>query len=123
MKKFFYFLLTGIFGFITDFSVFTILTKHVDIYLARTASFMVAVNVTYYINNYLTFREFRGHYMIYVLGQTKGFLVNFFVFSLLLIIAQELKSKNIIAFIGGSTIALIFNFLYAKYFAFMGEKS
>ncbi|MCP5003995.1 MAG: GtrA family protein [Planctomycetes bacterium] len=112
------FSLSGGVGFISDFTAFLLLQMIFNPHVARLFSFIVAVNITYYLNETLTFHDRKGHIWLYVLGQTKGFIINYMTFEGIYAALKGIPYNIYIAFIAGSMIALGFNYFYAKIFAF-----
>ncbi len=78
---------------------------------------MCAVQLTYFMNKFITFSRSNAIYTAYILGQVKGFLINIFVFS---VVYYFTENQNI-GFFMAAGITLIFNFYYAKYFAFKAK--
>jgi len=80
---------------------------------------LIVVQVTFAIDYRYTFPQGRADYTLYVLGQIKGFLVNFIVFEgCLTILPGYWSMKFTTAFIMGSEFALASNYIFAKSFAF-----
>lgn len=118
MKTLLEFSIAGALGFVTDYVVFLILSQWISIHIAKPISFLLAVNVTYLINKYLAFKDKQARYGWYLFGQTKGFLLNFAIFEVLLIMLVHVEYGHHAAFIVAAAITLIFNFTYARYLAF-----
>ena len=118
MKRFLLFSLSGGVGFISDFTAFLLLQMIINLHIARLFSFILAVNVTYCINELLTFHDRKGYFWLYVLGQSKGFIINYVTFEGTYAALKGIPYSTHIAFIAGSLLALGFNFFYAKIFAF-----
>lgn len=114
MRQFYFFCLAGGSGFICDYFIFVITHEFVNAYLAKPIGFFCAVQLTYFINKLITFADRTPLYLIYILGQIKGFLINFLVFSAVYYYTQN----QYIGFFIAAGITLLFNFYYAKYFAF-----
>ena len=123
MKKFLKFSLSGAIGFIIHGTIFNITISYLNIYLSYSIAFLTAVNVSYLINKNFTFKE-KGinykltHYFLYTLGQTKGFLINYTIFKILIYFSRNDFSNRNIAFIIASIITMIFNYFYAKKIVF-----
>ncbi len=119
MKQFLWFLCVGSAGFIVDLMTFSILTLYLSVHLSRVISFIVAVNLTFALNQKLTFKNQQASYPLYILGQCKGIALNMLTFELTLIIFNsERYITYIAAFITGSVFAMLFNYLFAKKIAF-----
>ncbi len=117
MRQFYFFCLVGGLGFICDYIVFSTVSIFINAYIAKTIGFICAVHLTYFINKSMTFRDHTAIYIVYILGQIKGFLINMLIFGLIYFFT---KKQNIGFFIA-SGLTLIFNFYYAKYFAFKAK--
>ena len=117
MRQFCFFFLVGGLGFICDYVVFLTLNLFLNTYLVKPIGFLCAVQLTYMLNKWLTFPDRKANYVLYILGQTKWFLINILIFS---VVYFYTKNKHISFFIASGT-TLIFNFFYAKYFAFKAK--
>lgn len=117
MRQFYFFCFVGGLGFICDYFIFSTVSIFLNTYVAKPIGFICAVQLTYLINKSMTFRDHTAIYIVYILGQIKGFLINMLIFSL---IYYFTKNQNIGFFIA-SGMTLIFNFYYAKYFAFKAK--
>lgn len=116
-KKFSIFIIAGTIGFFTDFLSFLFfINLGINVNLSRALAFILAVQTTYIINNKYTFSEKKGSKLRYFTGQTIGVVINYSCF----IYFYNYLTPNctIIAFIGGSVIALIYNFSVANLWAF-----
>lgn len=114
MKRLYFFCLAGGCGFIADYFVFTLISSFYGAYLAKFLGFICAVQITYYVNKTFTFFDKEPNYIIYIIGQTKGFIINYIVFSIIYYYTQ----KQQLGFFAAAGITLLFNYYYAKYFAF-----
>ena len=112
MKQFARFLFAGGIGFLADSAIFALLQSLIELHSARVLSFLIAVFVTFQINRRLTFNNRRAVFLKYFIGQFNGFLLNFFVFAIILGCAG--RSHLVFAFVAGTAAALVFNFFYAK---------
>ena len=117
MKQLFYYSLVSSVGFVIDLSVFIVACQWLHIYPSRLLAFLVAVVFTYEINARVTFTQF-GKRWLYVLGQCKGFLINFALFAWVSHLLRDLAYGDYLAFMVGSTAALLFNFFFARKFVF-----
>ncbi len=117
MKQLLYYSLAGAVGFVIDFGAYVVLSQWLHIYPARLCAFLIAVVFTYEINARITFARF-GKRWLYVLGQCKGFLINFALFAWLSHLLFARVYGEYIAFVVGSTVALLFNFFFARRFVF-----
>jgi putative flippase GtrA len=117
LKQFALFVLVGSLGLGADYLAFLAFALWLPVELARVFSFLVAVNVTYTLNRLVTFAGGQARYGWYVFGQAKGFLLNYLVFTLCLLVLADVAGGATLAFLTGSAVALFFNFAYAKYIA------
>ena len=90
---------------------------------ARAVSFPAAVLVTWWLNRSITFRGQDGGGLLASLGRylavsLLGTSVNFGIYSALVLGSQTLAAHPIIPFAIASGIALVFNYLGSKHFAF-----
>ncbi len=121
------FLSVGGVGFIADAGVFQVLVwLGQGPILARVASTVVAVTVTWFLNRRLTFRTSgvsrRGpEYLRYWLVASVGLVINFGVFLLALAIVPLMQEIPILALFAGAGAAVIFNFIGARYWAYRRE--
>jgi putative flippase GtrA len=123
MKTFGSFIVSGTIGFIIHGIVFNIATLELNNNLSYLMAFIISVNITFIINKNLTFKH-KGKniskiYSLYLLGQTKGLLINYFTFYIIInyIIINTAINRNI-AFFCASLITLFFNYFYAKKITF-----
>ena len=117
MGQFYFFCLVGGLGFICDYAIFLTLNLFLNTYFAKIIGFFFFFFLTYALNKWLTFSARKASYSVYILGQTKGFLINILIFSA---VYSYTKSQNI-SFLIASGTTLVFNFYYAKYFAFKAK--
>ncbi len=118
MLRFFQFCLVGLVGFFVDFLFFFISSQVFNPYFSKVIGFLIAVQATFFLNSYLTFKGRSRSYLLYVLGQGKGFIVNFLSFYFILGVFSEFSYGLILSFAAASVIALVFNYVYANYLAF-----
>jgi putative flippase GtrA len=116
MKRFSFYTIAGGIGFLIDYSVFLWLNSYANYHLARIMAFCVAVVATFFINSHLTFRDHRGSFRLYLLGQLKGIGVNMAVYEIIIFFGGAVMKSE--AFFAGSATAFLFNFTYAKYLVF-----
>ncbi len=117
MRQFGLFVMAGLLGIGADYLAFYGLSHLMPAEVARVLSFALAVNVTFTFNRLFTFTDGQARYWWYVFGQTKGFLLNYLVFNLGLLLLANRPGAATLAFLTGSVVALFFNFAYAKYIA------
>ncbi|BFM08413.1 GtrA family protein [Halioxenophilus aromaticivorans] len=117
MKQLLLYSIASSFGFVVDLCAFVLLSQWLHIYPARLFAFLLSVAFTYEINNRITFTG-NGKRWLYVLGQCKGFLINFGLFVWVSQALNELAWGDYIAFAVGCFAALLFNFFFARRFVF-----
>jgi putative flippase GtrA len=118
----------GAIGFLVDASILTVLVTGLGWghYGARAISFATAVTVTWYLNRRWTFAkracsDRRREYSRYFIVQAIGAVINLGVYSLCIELYSPLAAVPIVPLAIGAGIAMIFNFLASRYFAFRGE--
>lgn len=112
------FFIVGLVGFAADASSYFIIRNLLNEHISRLFAFSIAVNITYYFNKRYTFPGKSKRYILYILGQVKGLMINFLVFEMFLYYLALLEWGVQIAFVAGSVAALCFNYLYAKHLVF-----
>ncbi len=121
------FLSVGALGFLLDVSVFqTLFIFGYGAIAARIVSAGAAITLAWYRSRRHVFRTAQTsrsgpEYARYLLVQTAGLAVNFGVFLALLSGVQVLREVPVIALCGGALVAITFNFLGARYWAFRTE--
>jgi putative flippase GtrA len=121
------FLSVGALGFLLDVSVFqTLFIFGYGAIAARIVSAGAAITLTWYLNRRHVFRTAQTsrsgpEYARYLLVQTAGLAMSFGVFLALLSGVQVLREVPVIALCGGALVAITFNFLGARYWAFRTE--
>ncbi len=121
------FLSVGAFEFLLDVSVFQALFMlGYGPIAARIVSSGAAITLTWYLNRRHVFRTAQTsrsgpEYARYVVIQSGGLAVNFGVYLALLNSVQVLREVPVLALCGGALVAITFNFLGARYWAFRAE--
>lgn len=122
--------LIGIVGFLVDACVLSFIIGVVKwgLYESRAISFSLAVTTTWYLNRHFTFSDRVDtnkvqEYGRYVSGQIVGGLINLTVYVSVLKIMPILAGYPVIPLAIGSLLALIFNFVFARYVAFSKSRS
>ena len=115
----------GIVGFLVDAGLLSFLIGVVKwgLYESRAISFSLAVTTTWYLNRHFTFLDRVDtnkvqEYGRYVSGQIVGGLINLTVYVAVLKMMPILAGYPVIPLAIGSLVALIFNFVFARYVAF-----
>jgi putative flippase GtrA len=119
------FALIGTLGFLIDGGLLTWMVSCMDRGLieSRLISFALAVSATWYLNRIFTFSNPQGagagkEYGRYLGVQVAGALINLGVFAALIAAFSMLSNYPIIPLAFGSGMAMIFNFLGARHYAF-----
>lgn len=118
------FAVVGVVGFIVDATVFQLLFSAGGGYvLTRLAATSVAVIVTWYLNRRFVFQTHKAtdrgvEFAKYLTVQSTGIVINLSVYALMLAFFPALRPVPIIAVAAGASVALIFNFLGARRWAF-----
>jgi putative flippase GtrA len=122
------FAMIGSIGFLVDAAVLTGLVSGLGwgLYEARGVSFSLAVSVTWYLNRRFTFTERRSadrkrEYARYVAVQIIGALINLGVYALVASGFPALAAYPVIPLAAGSSVAMLFNFLASRRFAFVAS--
>ncbi|MEO1639621.1 MAG: GtrA family protein [Pseudomonadota bacterium] len=118
------FAVVGVIGLLVDGGIlWLLLSFEVDPFLARALSFPVAVVVTWALNRAWTFRADYvdrkiGQFGRYFAVQVTGTLLNYCIYAVIIAIAGTADRTIMIAFLCGSALAAVFNFLGARAVAF-----
>ena len=118
------FLGVGACGFLTDVGIFWLLGWLGNEPLpARVVSASAAITLTWYLNRLHVFRTagFSPHgpeYLRYLTVQAFGLIVNFGAFLFLLARGGVFAELPILALCGGAALAIAFNFLGSRYWAY-----
>jgi putative flippase GtrA len=126
------FAIVGSIGFVVDACLLTLFARvlEIPIYLARVMSFFFAVVVTGTLNRKVTFsnrfpaeRAAGSAYLRYLGVQISGATLNYLVFVAALWVRPGWISFPTIPLAMASLVAMIFNFLGSRYFAFANDSS
>jgi putative flippase GtrA len=124
-SQFLRFGIVGTIGFIADASMLTFLLSVTGLgfYLGRLVSFLFAASITWALNRYYTFRDRskRGRmrqWGRFVLVNTGGGLVNYGVYSALILGDDLFRDWPVLAVAAGSIAGLMVNFLGSKFLVF-----
>lgn len=120
----------GAAGFTTDAcTLYLLIRAGVDPYLARVASFPVAVTVTWFLNRIWTFaahgkggsahRQYLGYFIV----QIAGALVNYMFYAATLSLMEPTAANAIKALAVGAIFGLIVNFTGAKMLVFRNKNA
>ncbi len=121
------FLSVGALGFLLDVSVFqTLFMFGYGPIASRIVSAGAAITLTWYLNRRHVFRTAQTsrsgpEYARYLVIQSAGLVVNLGVYLAILNSVQALREVPVVALCGGALVAIAFNFLGARYWAFRTE--
>lgn len=122
------FVVVGGIGFVVDAGILAALVHGYDWgdYSARGISFAVAVTVTWYLNRRFVFtsgqtNSRKQEYTRYLAVQGTGMAINFLVYSLCIATSELMDTWPVLALAVGSAVALIFNYVGARLFVFIGK--
>lgn len=125
MHRFMRFGLVGTLGFVVDAGVMQLLVSFAGAgpIEARAVSIPTAVFATWLLNRGFTFAKARSDpawpsLLRYAAVSAAGALVNFVVYGVLVLASATLAAYPIIPLAVASIVALVFNYLGSKHFAF-----
>jgi putative flippase GtrA len=123
-QNFLRFGLVGVIGFVVDAGVLQALVTlagwgPVE---SRAVSVPVAVFATWLLNRSITFRQYGGSALRslarYVAVSAAGASINFLVYTFLVLASAAMATRPLVPLAIASIVALIFNYLGSKHFAF-----
>nr|WP_281364117.1 GtrA family protein [Paraburkholderia solisilvae] len=129
MRPFFWFILSGVAGFLVDAGVLYCLAPSLGLYLSRVISFLCAVFTTWLINRALTFRSLhsgqstRKEFMIYLFLMLGGGAVNYATYVILIAIVPVVAQHPFLGVGGGSIAGMFINFCASRLFLFKYKRS
>ena len=113
--------IVGGLGFVVDAGLlYALATGGANLYVARTASFAVALTVTWVLNRTWTFEQ-RGRagvgrsYLGYAAVQLLGALANFLIYAGVLSVLSPTPGNAVLALACGSAFGLVVNFMGARF--------
>jgi putative flippase GtrA len=128
--QFLRFSIVGTLGFVVDSVVLMLLlsTTGLGFYLGRLASFLVAATFTWFCNRHFTFRDRRKsgrirQWIRFVVVNSGGGLVNYGVYSALIMTSELSRSWPVLGVAAGSLAGLAVNFTASKYLVFRHSHS
>lgn len=123
------FAIIGGLGFLIDASILTALVTGMGMgpVSARGVSFSVAVTVTWYLNRKWAFGVDRGvprgpEYARYLSVQIIGAAINLAVYLVVTMLHPQLGQIPVIPLAIGSGVAMVFNFIAARYWVFAARR-
>ncbi|MGI9315841.1 MAG: GtrA family protein [bacterium] len=127
-KRLIAFACVGAYGFLLDASILSVLIFKFgwNPYISRIISFGLALPFSWLLNRIWTFRGQASdnrtrEYSIYAIIQSMGALLNLAIYSICIYSSAFMIAYPIVALAIGSGIALLFNFLMLKRYAFTGK--
>ena len=113
----------GVVGFVVDGGLLQLLVAGglCGPIVARLVSFPSAALATWYLNRRITFGDHGPalrSLLRYVLVSSLGTTLNFAVYSALVLGSAAMSARPMIPFAIASVLAMVFNYLGARYFAF-----
>lgn len=127
-KRFFWFALSGVAGFVVDAGVLYATKGVLGLLLARAASFMSAVLVTWLINRSVTFQDRSAglglvrEFLAYLGLMLVGGLVNYAVYAWLVLSVDILNEYPVLGVAAGSIVGMLLN-LVSSYCLLFRHKS
>jgi putative flippase GtrA len=125
-----YFGAIGGVGFLIEAAVLTWLVRvnGWGLYGSRVLSFGLAVTATWYLNRRFTFARRAGadrgrEYVRYFLAQVIGALINLGVYGTIIAAVPVVAAYPVLPLAVGSGVAMVFNFLAARHFAFNAREA
>ena len=122
-RRLFRFAVVGVAGFIVDGGLlhWLVASGACGPIAARAISFPVAVLATWYLHRRITFPD-RGPVLSsmwrYLLVSSAGTTLNFVMYSALVVSVGWMAAQPLLPFAIASAIAMVFNYLGARHFAF-----
>jgi putative flippase GtrA len=129
IRQFAQFGAVGTVGFLVDASVLLLLlhATHAGFYLGRLISFLCAATVTWCLNRTITFRSraasrgISAEWLRFVAVSCLGGIVNFGVYSALLLSFASFAAAPVAAVAAGSLSGMVVNFGLSRSYAFRGN--
>lgn len=125
LPSFYLFVIVGTIGFIVDAGILSgvVYLLEWNPYIARAASFSLALMITWLLNSKWTFhnritRKKHHEFYLYVFIQTSGIILNYSIYSGLLIMSIWLTAYPAVSVAISSIVAMSFNYLTLRYCIF-----
>ncbi len=122
------FLVVGAVGFAIDAGILAVFFHVFDWghYASRLVSFAAAVTVTWLLNRIWTFAHRATdrplkEYVTYLLVQTLGSVLNLGIYAVCITSSEVMHRYPVLALACGAFVAMIFNFVFSRHFAFTGR--
>ncbi|WP_312740377.1 GtrA family protein [Cedecea neteri] len=120
LREFFFFGISGVFGFLVDTLVLYMLRGYFGPYAARGFSFFAAVIVTWLFNRRITFKEnssgmkLQSEFVSYLALMLAGGAVNYGLYSWLISSYQLVNENPIIGVAAGSIAGMLVNLMTSR---------
>lgn len=130
MPQFLLFCIGGVIGFVVDAGILRLLVSGLgmDAYLARLASFLVAVTATWLWNRHNTFRGTRrygllGEWSRYLLAMSGGFVVNYTAYASLYTFIDVVQKYPELGVAAGSVAGLAVNYVSSRWWIYRRDSA
>jgi putative flippase GtrA len=125
MPQFLLFCIGGVIGFVVDASILRLLVSglHMDAYVARLFSFLIAATSTWLWNRHNTFRGTRryglfGEWARYLFAMSGGFAVNYGTYALLYTFFEIVQRYPELGVAAGSVSGLAVNYVSSRWWIY-----
>jgi putative flippase GtrA len=125
MPQFLLFCIGGVIGFVVDASILRLLVSglHMDAYVARLFSFLIAATSTWLWNRHNTFRGTRryglfGEWARYLFAMSGGFAVNYGTYALLYTFFELVQRYPELGVAAGSVSGLAVNYVSSRWWIY-----
>jgi putative flippase GtrA len=129
-KELLFFGIAGVFGYLVDAGVTTILHSLVGPYLARIPAFMGAATITWVFNRRFTFaatdkrhQSLLKEYLHYLSLMLLGLVVNYIVYAVSITLVGNSKYSILICVAFGSLAGMVVNFINAKRYLYRSKNA
>ena len=130
IPQFLRFCIVGTVGFLVDAAGLYVIVSWFSVgpFVGRIISYVIAATVTWTLNRSYTFKiagrgaQLHHEWIIYVLTNGVGAIVNYFVYVLFVLYFDLSDAQLVIGVAAGSIAGLAFNFTANKWFVFRHQK-
>jgi putative flippase GtrA len=130
MPQFLLFCIGGVIGFVVDASILRLLVSglHMDAYVARLFSFLIAATSTWLWNRHNTFRGTRryglfGEWARYLFAMSGGFAVNYGTYALLYTFFEIVQRYPELGVAAGSVSGLAVNYVSSRWWIYRRDEA